>query len=51
MICAFAGVLRDRQIYSVWHVVSDGVPGADGKKQPWLHAVMTNADTFEVADE
>jgi hypothetical protein len=46
MICTFTGLLRDGKMQTVWHVVSDGSPGA-GDKQAWPHAVMTNADTFE----
>jgi hypothetical protein len=45
-ICAFTGVLRDGKLQTVWHVIQNGTAQ---NKQPWPHAVLTNADTFERA--
>ena len=47
-ICTFTGLWRDGKIEAVWHLVSDSL---EEGKRPWPHAVMTNADTFEVANQ
>ncbi|WP_405163111.1 avidin/streptavidin family protein [Nocardia sp. NBC_01499] len=52
-ICSFTGLLRDGNLHTVWHLVSDQAvkpprPGAPPEllTLPWAHAVLTNSDTF-----
>ncbi len=40
LICSFTGLLRDGNIFMMWHVVTDNTGG-------WAHSVQTNMDTFE----
>jgi Avidin family len=51
-ICSFTGMLREKKLQTIWHVVTSEKPGPDNHMQKlrWAHSVQTNADTFERTD-
>ena len=48
-ICSFTGMLREKKLQTIWHVVTSRKPERSGRarKLGWAHSVQTNADTFE----
>ncbi|OEC96059.1 MULTISPECIES: avidin/streptavidin family protein [unclassified Rhizobium] len=48
-ICSFTGMLREKKLQTIWHVVTSRKPEQPGRarKLGWAHSVQTNADTFE----
>jgi hypothetical protein len=46
-ICAFAGMLIEGKLQTVWHVVTDkSESGTEPGERAWAHSVLSNADMF-----